>query len=145
MQVIDGDLIEDSSGEKSVSKIDSRKPNIEIINRRQTANDREPIRQSAVRDYILLPLIFLTVALFGGLRIADDDGAFIFLKPPLVCLIFATILIVIFLRAGLIQLDGWFSESFSTLKNIANAAVLKRLRLKAMIWKAKICRSSTVI
>ncbi|MDQ3321740.1 MAG: hypothetical protein M3525_04795 [Acidobacteriota bacterium] len=127
LPVIDGELIEDSSGEKSVSKIDSRKPNIEIINRRQTANDREPIRQSAVRDYILLPLIFLTVALFGGLRIADDDGAFIFLKPPLVCLIFATILIVIFLRAGLIQLDGWFSESFSTLKNIANAAVLTTL------------------
>lgn len=126
LPVIDGELIEDSGGEKSVSKADSRKPNTEIINRRQRTDDREPIRQSAVRDYILLPLIFLTVALFGGLRIAAD-GAFIFLKPPLVCLIFATILIVLFFRANLIRLDGWFSESFSTLKNIANAAVLTTL------------------
>ena len=43
------------------------------------------------------------------------------------CLIFATILIVLFFRANLIRLDGWFSESFPTLKNIANASVLLAL------------------
>ena len=72
-------------------------------------------------------MIFLTVALLGGWRFGVADGAFIFLKPPLVCLIFATLLVVLFLRAQLIKLDGWFSESFSTLKNIANGAVLLTL------------------
>lgn len=126
LSVIDGELIEDSSGEKFILKTDSLKPKIEIINRKQKTNDKEPIRQSAVRDYILLPSIFLTVALFGGLRIAAD-GAFVFLKPPLVCLIFATLLVVLFFRANLIRLDGWFSESFSTVKNVANASVLLAL------------------
>ncbi len=124
LPIIDAELVEDSSGGKAVSNIENRKSKTEIINKRQTTNGREPIRQSAVRDYILLPLIFLTVALFGGLRVAAESGAFVFLKPPLVCLIFATILIVLFFRAGLIRFDGWFSESFSTVKNVANAAVL---------------------
>lgn len=127
LPVIDGELIEDSSAEKSVSKTAIRRPKIEIIGKRQTTRNKEPIRQSAVRDYILLPLIFLTVALFGGLRVAAENGAFIFLKPPLVCLIFATILIVLFFRASLIRFDGWFSESFPTVKNIANGAVLTAL------------------
>ncbi|HXG83068.1 MAG TPA: hypothetical protein VNI84_03480 [Pyrinomonadaceae bacterium] len=124
LPVIDGELIEDSSVKKILSK--TERPKIGIIKQGQRTNDKEPIRQSAVRNYILLPFIFLTAALFGGLRIGTD-GAFIFLKPPLVCLIFAAILIVIFLRSGLIRLDGWFSESFSTLKNIANTAVLTTL------------------
>jgi len=51
----------------------------------------------------------------------------LFLKPPLVCLIFAVILLVLFFRANLIKLNGWFSEGFSTLKNIANACVLLTL------------------
>lgn len=74
--------------------------------------------------YIALPLIFLTVALLGGLRFALADNAFLFLKPPLVCLIFAAILLVLFFRAQLINLHGWFSNDFSPLKNLANALVL---------------------
>lgn len=77
--------------------------------------------------YIFIPFIFLTVTLLGGLRLASPDSAFIFLKPPLFCLIFAVILVTLFIRAGLIRLDGWFSEGFPLLKNIANAAVLLTL------------------
>ena len=58
------------------------------------------------------------------MRLNAADGAFVFLKPALICLIYASILIVLFFRANLIKLDGWFSEKISTLKNIANAAVL---------------------
>lgn len=74
--------------------------------------------------YLLLPVIFLTVALLGGIRISGVDGAFIFLKPALICLIFASILLVLFVRSHMIVIDGWFSESFPITKNIANGAVM---------------------
>jgi len=77
--------------------------------------------------YLALPFLFLTVALLGGLRLSGLDSSFIFLKPPLLCLIFASIMLVMFFRSRLIELDGWFSESFSLLKNIANGAVLLTL------------------
>ena len=75
--------------------------------------------------YIFLPLLFMTVALLGGWRIdSAAAGDFIFLKPALICLVDATILLILFFRAGLLRLDGWFSERFSTLKNVANATVI---------------------
>ncbi|MBC7899772.1 MAG: hypothetical protein H7070_06925, partial [Saprospiraceae bacterium] len=77
--------------------------------------------------YFLLPFIFLTVALLGGLRLSDADNSFIFLKPALFCLIFASVMLVLFFRSGLIRLDGWFSENFELVKNAANAAVLLTL------------------
>src|SRR5687768_16671615 len=77
--------------------------------------------------YVFLPMLFLTSAMLGGLRLAAIDGAFIFLKPPLLCLIFAVILLVLYFRAGLIDWEGWFSEDFSSLKNGANGMVLLTL------------------
>ena len=79
-------------------------------------------RSSAI--YILLPAILLMVTLLGGLRLGAVDNAFIFLKPALVCLVFAAMSLVLFFRSGVVALDGWFSHEFSTLKNAANAAVL---------------------
>ena len=77
--------------------------------------------------YIALPFSFLTVALLGGLRLSGLDSSFIFLRPPLLCLIFAAIMLALFFRASLLRLDGWFSEGFSMLKNVANGAVLAAL------------------
>jgi len=77
--------------------------------------------------YVLLPVIFLTVTLLGGLRIAGEDGALIFHRPALVCLIFASILLVLFARSRVFELDGWFSESFPTLKNVANGFTVATL------------------
>jgi len=77
--------------------------------------------------YLVLPAIFLTVTLLGGLRIAGNDGAFVFFRPALVCLIFAAILLVLFARSGVLRLDGWFSESFTPLKNVANGFVIATL------------------
>jgi hypothetical protein len=74
--------------------------------------------------YIWLPAIFLTSALLGGLRINGSDGAFVFFKPPLICLILATALMLLAFRGKLLQLDGWLSETLGPLKNAANAAVL---------------------
>ncbi len=86
--------------------------------------DTAPGNQRELLTYILLPAIFLTAALLGGVRIASADGALIFLPPALVCLVFAAILIILYFRAGLVSVHGWFSEDFPTVKNVANAAVL---------------------
>jgi hypothetical protein len=93
---------------------------------RKTADTTVSNQVSLVR-YLALPFLFLTVALLGGLRLSGLDSSFIFLKPPLLCLIFASIMLVMFFRSRLIELDGWFSESFSLLKNIANGAALLTL------------------
>ncbi|MFZ1700287.1 MAG: hypothetical protein WBO10_11070 [Pyrinomonadaceae bacterium] len=77
--------------------------------------------------YLLVPVIFLVVTLLGGLRLASADNAFIFLKPALICPVFGAVSMILFARAGLISVEGWFSENFSALKNIANTAVLLTL------------------
>ena len=84
-------------------------------------------RRRAAVNFIVLPLIFLSVSLLGGLRFAAADNAFIFLKPPLVSLVFACVLIVSFVRSGLIDLRSRFSENSPVLENIANGAVLLTL------------------
>jgi hypothetical protein len=123
---VDGELLENSPDEEVITLIKTK-------NRKRlsipTSEDQKPKtdNQKFFLQYIILPLIFLNVALLGGLRLNAPDNSFLFLKPPLVCLIFASILLILFFRANLIRLNGWFSESFSTLKNIANACVLLTL------------------
>ncbi len=120
LSFVDGELLEIPIDEKLIAK-----KHTEISTEIETPKTKnENQNQKSYLQYIFLPLIFLTVALLGGLRVSATDDAFIFLKPPLVCLIFATILLVLFFRANLIKLDGWFSENFSTLKNVANATIL---------------------
>lgn len=80
--------------------------------------------QRAYLRYIFVPIIFLTVTLLGGLRLSGVEGSFIFLKPALLCLIFASVLLVLFFRSGLIIVDGWFTETFPLRKNIANGVIL---------------------
>lgn len=128
LPIIDGELLEVSSN-NDIGFSDEEQTEISPRTAKQIAKDQKPKteNQRAYLQYIFLSLTFLTVTLLGGLRFGAVDGAFVFLKPPLVCLIFATLLIVLFFRASLIKLDGWFSESFSTLKNIANGAVLLTL------------------
>jgi len=118
--VVDGELLENSDeAQKDLVKAEDQRPKTQ-----DRKNNEQRTTDSGQIQYIFLPLLFLTVALLGGLRLNAADGAFVFLKPALVCLIYASILIVLFFRANLIKLDGWFSEKISTLKNIANAAVL---------------------
>ncbi len=75
-------------------------------------------------QYLFLPVIFLTVTLLGGLRIGAETGEFLFIRPALICLIFGAILVVLFVRAKLIVLEGWLSEKFSASKNIINGLTL---------------------
>lgn len=77
--------------------------------------------------YVAVPILFLAVTLLGGLRIDAADGSFIFLKPALICLVFAAVLLVLYIRSGTIGLDGWVNERMSVLQNSANAFVLLTL------------------
>jgi hypothetical protein len=125
-QIVEGELLEVSSGaeieEFSGEEITKVSTKLKTEDQRSTTDN-----QKSYLQYIFLPLIFLTVALLGGLRLDAVGSTFVFSKPPLVCLIFAVILLLLFSRAGLLRLDGWFSEKFSTLKNIANGAILTTL------------------
>jgi len=87
----------------------------------------EAARRRSMLVYVLLPIVFLTVALLGGLRLASPDGAFIFVRPALICLVFAAISLVLFIRGGLITIEGWFSDDRSTLGLAAGAAVMLSL------------------
>lgn len=119
--IVDGELVADA--DETLEKSN----NSAIENRTSKIENRMPVSQAAVRTYLLLPFIFLTVTLLGGLRLAETTNAFLFLRPALVCLIFAAILMVLFFRARLLQIEGWFSDTFTTLKNAANFAVMLTL------------------
>jgi len=87
----------------------------------------QPAGHNSVLPYIILPAIFLFVTLLGGFRFGGADNAFIFLKPELVCLVFGAVLLVLFLRSGMIAIDGWFSHHYSGLHNTADGFVLLTL------------------
>jgi hypothetical protein len=86
----------------------------------------------ALLNHVALPLLLLVVALFGGIRFSGMDGSIVFLRPALICLVFAAGLIVLFLRAGLISLDGWVSERFSVAQNVSNGITLAALFFAAV-------------
>lgn len=117
---VDGELIAaDEHEDLAVNKVD------EIVVSTDKAQRRH--NQAFFLRYLVLPFVFITVALLGGLRIGGADLSLVFLKPPLLCLIFATIMLALFFRSGLIHFDGWFADDFSMLKNISNGVVLTTL------------------
>jgi hypothetical protein len=125
-QIVEGELLEVSTGEEiefldeevTVVPIKKQKPK----NKSQSLKTEN--QTAAQKTYLLLPFIFLTVTLLGGLRLSTGANDFLFLKPALVCLIFAAILLILFFRANLIRVGDWFSEDFSLTVNTANALVL---------------------
>ncbi len=127
LSVVDGELVEVSPAEIDLADEEQTKISPRIKNQRPKTKDQKPNAQPAIRNYLFLPFIFLTVTLLGGWRLSSPDNAFIFWRPALFCLISAAILMVLFFRARLISVEGWFSEDFPTLKNIANGAVLVTL------------------
>lgn len=84
-------------------------------------------RNRALMRYVVLPMLFLTVALLGGLRVAADTRAFVFVPPPLVTLILSVLLLSLFVRAGLIELRRWISSDHPALENVSHALTLLAL------------------
>ena len=71
-------------------------------------------------DFVVLPFLFLTVALLGGLRVGAESGTFIFIAPPLVTLLLATLLMLLLVRGGLVRLHEWVGSDFPALTNVAH-------------------------
>ena len=84
-------------------------------------------RNRALVHYVLLPTVFLTVALLGGLRVGAGTGALVFVAPPLVTLILASMLLALFVRGRAIELGRWLSSENSLLANVSHALTLAAL------------------
>lgn len=81
-------------------------------------------RNRALVIYVALPFIFLTVALLGGLRVSADDRAFMFVPPPLITLVLAVLLMLLFMRGGLIDLREWIAANKPSFTNLSHIWVL---------------------
>ena len=90
-----------------------------------TADNRS--RNSSLLRFILLPLLFLTVALLGGLRIGAEGHAFIFIASPLVTLVLAVLLMLLFVRGRLVEFNQWISSERPPLTNISHGWMLLTL------------------
>lgn len=77
-------------------------------------------RNRALVDLVLLPSLFLTVALLGGLRIGAESRTFIFIAPPLVTLLLAVLLMLLLLRGGLLSFHQWVGNDLPPLTNVAH-------------------------
>ena len=84
-------------------------------------------RNRALVRFVLLPMLFLTVALLGGLRVDAETRAFIFVAPPLVTLILAVLLLSLFARGRLIEFGRWISSAHPVAVNISHALTLLSL------------------
>jgi hypothetical protein len=80
-------------------------------------------------ERVLLPLLLLAVSLFGGMRFAALDSAFIFIAPPLAAVILAALTLALFVQSGTIDIRGWFDKRRPFLENASNAAIVALLFL----------------
>jgi len=77
-------------------------------------------RNRALVDFVVLPFLFLTVALLGGLRVGAESRTFIFITPPLVTLLLATLSMLLFVRGGLLSFHQWVGSDLPPLTNVAH-------------------------
>ena len=76
--------------------------------------------------HVLLPLVLITVALLGGLRV-QPDHSLRFLSPPLVTLMMAALLMALFGRGRLVIFDRWLSGRHTALANLSHGLSLVAL------------------
>jgi len=74
--------------------------------------------------YIILPVIFLTVALVGGIRFTADTRELRFIAPQLVSMILAAFAMLLFVRGGIIELPKYVSDRQGLLENASGAVRL---------------------
>ena len=77
-------------------------------------------RNRALLDFLVLPFLFLTVALLGGLRVVAESRTFIFIAPPLITLVLAMLLMLLLVRGGLLQFHHWVGNDLPPLTNAAH-------------------------
>lgn len=84
-------------------------------------------RNQALLHFILAPTILLTVGLLGGLRIDAQTRQFIFIAPPLITMVLATLLGSLFVRAGAIKVRQWFDVAKPAVTNVSHLLTLLSL------------------
>jgi hypothetical protein len=84
-------------------------------------------RNDALVRFLLLPTIFLLVALLGGVRVSEPERNFMFVAPPLITLILAVMLMALFVRGQLLRMDGWFRSDQWPVTNISHALTIGAL------------------
>jgi hypothetical protein len=84
-------------------------------------------RNRALLRFILLPMIFLGVALLGGLRIDAETHAFIFIPPPLITLILSVLMMTLFVRGHAIELRQWVNSHQPVITNVSHTLTLLAL------------------
>jgi hypothetical protein len=87
-----------------------------------TANNRS--RNRVLVDYVVLPMLFLTVALLGGLRVGTENRTFIFVAPPLVTLLLAVLVILLLVRGRLIRFHQLVGNELPPLTNVVHIWML---------------------
>jgi hypothetical protein len=87
----------------------------------------ERSRNRALVRFVLLPLVLLTVALLGGLRVGREDHAFIFVAPPLITLLLAVLMMLLFMRGRLVSPGAWVRSDYPLLVNVSHALTLVTL------------------
>src|SRR4029079_3541682 len=90
-----------------------------------TANNRS--RNRALVDNVVLPTLFLTVALLGGLRVGAENRTFIFVAPPLVTLFLGVLLMLLLVRGRLIKFNQWIGNELPPLTNVVHILILLTL------------------
>jgi hypothetical protein len=80
------------------------------------------VRGTPVREALVLPFLFLTVALLGGVRMLPGD-AMRFVPPPLVGLVLAVVLMGAMMRARLLVPDALVGPARGGLANV-NGGIL---------------------
>jgi hypothetical protein len=76
---------------------------------------------SRTLEVFYVPLLFLTVTLAGGLRIADRV---VFVRPPLSALVLAMLLLAALVRCGALAPERLMHAGRTPLQNLSGAAVL---------------------
>ena len=75
----------------------------------------------AVTEAVYLPVLFLTVALLGGLRVSER---FTFVPPPLFALVLGMMLFGVLVRGRVLAPERLMSASRSSLENLNGLAVI---------------------
>jgi hypothetical protein len=78
-------------------------------------------RNQQLLNFLVLPFLFLSVALLGGLRVDGESRAFVFIAPPLVTLVLAILLMLLLVRGGLLVFRQWLRSDLTPLTNVAHA------------------------
>jgi len=88
---------------------------------------RNRSKNQALLTYVVLPFVFLTVAFLGGLRVSGESHAFMFLPPSLITLVLAVLLLLLFVRGGLIEIRSLITSANSPFTNVTHIWMLLTL------------------